>query len=104
MKINFNRPHSISLAYDSEHNFRWLNVYIKSFLEHHDLKHDGASDAFLKSPKGVMMLCKWISSHGLDVQYWEIDHRVREDMPPIAYGLDFKDDCPKFIESKLRYS
>jgi hypothetical protein len=104
MKINFNRPHSVSLAYDSEVNFRWLNWYIKGFLEHHDLKHDGASDAFLKSPRGVRILVDWIAAQGLQVSYWELDYRLPDDGPPIAYGLDFRDDCPNSIEAKLRHS
>jgi hypothetical protein len=104
MKLNFNRPHSILLAYDSEANVRWLNWYIQGFLEHHDLKHDGASNAFLMSPKGIRMLAEWIASQGLQVSYWEIDHRVKDDGLPLAYGLDFRDDCPHFIEAKLRHS
>lgn len=104
MKINFNRPHSISLDYDSGVNFRWLNEYIKGFFEHHDLKHDGASDAFLKGPRGVRVLADWIAAQGLQVSYWELDYRTGEDQPPLAYGLDFQDNCPKFIEAKLRYS
>jgi hypothetical protein len=104
MKLNFNRAHSISLAYDSEVNVRWLNAYIKGFLEHHDLKHDGASDALLMSPKGIKMLAEWIAASGVQVSYWEVDHRVKEDGPPIAFGLEFREDCPLFIEAKLRHS
>ncbi len=104
MRINFNRAHSVSLAYDSETDFKWLNAFIKGFLEHYDLKHDGASNAFLLSTNGIRMMGDWIATNGVQVSYWEIDHRVKEDGPPIAYGLDFQDDCPAFIEAKLRHS
>lgn len=104
MKINFNRPHSESLQ-SGEVRFGWLDAHLREFLRCHDLTIDTKTTDFIYSPVGIKIVGEWLAATtGMKVSYWEIDYRIREGAPPIAYGLDFCDDCPKFIEAKLRHT
>lgn len=100
MKLNFSNYRA---GKDSN---QWLNELAKEFLNEHDIVSNTKIRTWLRSRKGSKCFIDWLESRGWQVSYWELLPMVDEDGKKtyIAYGINIKDDCPKFVEYVLRNS
>lgn len=98
MKINFGLERSSK-------SFTWLTEIGKQFAEDHDMLWSARTRVYLKSKPGIKVLIEWLKAQGYQITYWELPPLINNlgTEEHIAYGMDIKDNCPKFIEAKLKY-
>lgn len=101
MRMNFNWESS---TVSNHPDPPWLQELMRRFAEHYDM--DISRNAVFRlmwSPAGIKKFAEWIEKEGWKVSYWELDLPTNQDDPsPVAFGLDIADDCPKFMEAKLK--
>lgn len=102
MKINLYKPktpHSVGRQ-------QFINSIYDRFACDHDLelydKVDHNARYFVESANGTEYIVIWLQSIGWKVRYWYIGPSyVGKD---IAYGFDFDETCPLYVEAMLRHS
>lgn len=102
MKINLNPKNSTTFERSSEDTYKRIRFYYKIlnlFCEEHDIS---GSEIIHTQPNIVKMLTKWLFDQGWNVKYWQIDNFDNDQEPLCAWGIEFDDKCPKFIELKLK--
>ena len=104
MKINFNGQSSIINAWRKKNLPIWFVTLNNQFFIEHDINEDSDGiHGFLCSEQYVIALANWLKAKGYNASYWCIDYHLRPDIKePYAFGIDIVDDCPCFVELKLR--
>lgn len=86
----------------------WLAAIAEEFMIEHDIKVSNTVWAWLKTRDGIRYFGEWLKEKGWEVTYWElppfVDPSKNGVIKYLGFGLDFKNDCPKFIEAKLKNS
>jgi hypothetical protein len=101
MRINFNMTTSKLLAsYRAEDVPTWLAKLLNNWFAAYDI-NDQCQYAYriTWSKEGAIHFHKWLEFEGFQVNFWEMDFRINDDIA--AFGIEFVDSCPKFIEAKL---
>ena len=103
MKINFNRLTSIILNKYCNKSPNWFNDLIFEFHNHYDLDSDDSEViGFMSSQTGTKTFVDWLKNSGYDAEYWEFQYYHEKCTTPVAFGINIKDTCEKFIELKLK--
>lgn len=100
MKFNLNSRTSET---KSELIHAILNSLVTEFCEEYDLYKSANASFDLKNYNGNLpMLVNWATAKGWLITTWEL--RNSNDNTLYAYGLDFNNECPYFMEARLKYS
>jgi hypothetical protein len=80
-----------------------LNTLINEFCTEYDIYDSHKAYVDLKDYNGnLQMLVNWATSKGWLMSTWEL--RNSNDNTLYAYGIDFDNECPYFMEARLKYS
>lgn len=102
MKINLNFRTANSLRH--EFASKLLEQFAAEFCEDHDIYPAQTTVADLKDYARLLpLLIDWAVSKGWKLTTWEL-RRPYGDNNLFAYGLEFDDSCPLFMEARLKYS
>ncbi len=102
MKFNLNSRTSRQ-RYGGEFIRIVLNKFVTEFCDEYDIYDSHKVSDNLKDYSGnLSMLVQWANSKGWSITTWEL--RNSADNTLYAYGLDFANDCPLFMEARLKYS
>ena len=102
MKYNLNKKSSNFCGVDVV--WEIIDEMILKFYEAHDIKVSATIKKYMVDwRRGLPELAKWMKTVGWDVEYWSLPD-VGDGSGPMAYGLDFDDSCPLFMEARLKYS
>jgi len=78
---------------------------ISEFCKDHDIIATYTVKKFLGDYKtGLPSVIAWASHQGWTVSMWTLPDDYVNSNGPLAYGLDFDDNCPYFMEARLKYS
>lgn len=102
MRINFNLD--TSRINNQEFNPPdWFRNQIDAFLEEWDLNPESGdvSNWFVDRKKGLPEFVKWLRANDWAANYYEMDHKYYGEIP-LSFGIEFKEDCPRFVEAKLK--
>ncbi len=102
MKFNLNTRTSKERG-NSDFIRALLQKFITEFCEEYDINNSNKASDNLRDYHGNLpMLIQWANSRGWSITTWEL--RNSNDNTQYAYGLDFANDCPLFMEARLKYS
>lgn len=103
MRFNLNRKTSLLFGYtqakEVTEQARFYTEACLAFCREHDIDYHAESHTFLNSPSGAETMSAWLGSKGWRVTAWIFNREIEE---PLAWGLNFDDDCPRFVEAKLK--
>ncbi len=105
IRINFNTSTSNTLHWKNGPGLpNWMKLVLEDFQKSYDSNFDSSYENHLYSEKGLKYVVNWLKSYGYKVAYWEMDFNTKPADNPyiLAYGIEFQEDCEKFIELKLR--
>lgn len=101
MRINFNCGTGRHLKEHDKPD--WLKRLVVQYLEEYDINaSNDQAQRFMYQPAGVRMFAEWLAETGFQAKYWEIDWRYDEGYHPIGFGIWFDEQCPRFVEAKLK--
>jgi hypothetical protein len=102
-RINFDTSTSSMLHWKKGTGMpSWLENLINEFKQAYNLLIEDEYKHYFTNEQGIKYLVTWLKEEGYDVEYWEFPFTVGENISIFGYGIKFKNDCPKFIEAKLR--
>ena len=109
VRINFNSSTSIHLHWKSTQALpNWVNCILKEFQIAYGSNFTESYEAYLTSKDGIQYIVKWLKDQGYKAEYWSMEFdQSRGDTIfkiTLAYGIEFQEDCEKFVELKLRSS
>lgn len=107
MRINLNGSTSVTMGWHMDKpDPPWFVHLTGRFCADYDMDFESQDvRVFLSSQQGIRILAHWLQEDGFRARYWEFDWRRNPDAhATIAYGIEFDDDCPKFVEVKLAHS
>jgi hypothetical protein len=103
----------INLSSYSSGQPKAIGVLVRQFAEAHSIKNIGLTKDYVATPSGARAFHRWLKSEGFLCEYWCLEPLVVVDPdnynPPrktikyLAFGITIQDDCPRFVELKLRY-
>lgn len=106
MRFNLNNKTSLLFGYDGTRQAsevteqaRFYAEACLSFCRDHDMQYHSDAHTYLNSPDGAQAMAGWLASKGWRVSAWRIDWELAD---PLAWGLNFEDRCPRFMEARLR--
>lgn len=93
----------------------WLIELIKRFAEAYDISTRSGTKvkSYLATPTGARTFATWMKSQGFQVEYWCLEPWIRIEntyntqrkiTEYLAFGIIVDDDCPRFVELKLRHA
>jgi hypothetical protein len=90
----------------------WLIELMRAFAEAYEIKNGLKLKAYIATPSGSRAFAAWLKSQGFRAEYWCLEPYVYiENYEPrrklteyLAFGIMIDDDCPRFIELKLRHA
>lgn len=102
MKFNLNKKSSTGRSVDTVDAII-LNMTIQ-FCQIHDIKCTAPVKRYMADHlRGLPRLVVWMKTLGWKVEYWSLPDSG-DGGGPLAYGLDFDNTCPLFMEARLKYS
>ena len=102
MKYNLNKISSTRRESDTVDAI--LNNMIFQFCQLHDIRCTSPVKRYIGDPmRGLPRLVAWMKTLGWNVEYWSLPD-AGDGNGPLAYGLDFENSCPLFMEARLKYS
>jgi len=102
MKINLHHG-TLGIA-RYEFSNKLLEQLVAEFCEEYNIQPSDTTIYELKDyNKQLPILVNWAVSTGWKINTWELK-RHPDNGNLFAYGLDFADDCPYFMEARLKYS
>lgn len=101
MRVNFNPGTSKLTGGDMDDDPEWLQYLRGQFMESWDLdiEDDSVVDWFY-SIEGTKAFLKWLRANDFAAKWWEI--QVSTGNAKLAWGIEFRDECPQFVEAKLK--
>lgn len=106
MRFNLNHKNSLLFGYEgraeaespTQQAIFYADICTR-FLEEHDMQYYKAVHIYLNSPDGAGEIADWLRGKGWRVEKWCVGESFDE---PLAWGLNFDDQCPRFAAAKLR--
>lgn len=83
----------------------WISILHNEWLTEYCIDTtyiNRAINEYKWSPAGTRHFADWLRQQSFKVDYWEIDYIPPSDTNPIAYGIMFDENCPRFIEEVLK--
>lgn len=81
-----------------------LENMIADFCSEHDVKITHTFKKYLADyRRGLPYLISWAKTKNWKVELWSLPD-LGDGSGSAAYGLDFDDNCPLFMEARLKYS
>lgn len=81
-----------------------LDNMIADFCREHDVKISTTFKKYLVDyRRGLPCLIEWAKTKNWKVKLWLLPD-FGDGSGSAAYGLEFDDDCPLFMEARLKYS
>lgn len=107
MRFNLNHKNSLLFGYQGPQQAKNITDAARFYYEictrfcaDYDIRYESGIHTHLHGPKGAADICSWLSTKGWNVEYWQLGDD--DDLGrPIAFGVHFADNCPRFIEAKL---
>ena len=97
MKIN------LSPFKKSKDSVPWLRAIAIEFCDEHELEFNVKARLWLRSRQGCEYFVKWLQARNWQASYWELPPLIdNNEEVYIGFGIEVKDDCPTFIEYKLK--
>ena len=94
MNVYFPEPSNSS-------RLNFLNNLYKRFGDAHEFNSCAYEVLdYIESPLGIKDIVNWLQELGWKVKFWQIGPKINGNL--IAYGFDFDENCPFFIEAMLR--
>lgn len=101
MRLNFN-PATAAIVEIPD----WLDDLQNQWLLYYGIDttyNNRTVNGYKWSTAGARHFAEWLSyHHAFKVDYWEIDYIPEESKAPVAYGIVFDENCPRFIEEVLK--
>ena len=109
VRINFNHSTSSALHWKMGTGMpNWMKLLLTEFQAAYGVLFIESYESYLMSTKGIQYIATWLKYQGYKANYWYMEFEyIRNNTTEttvLAYGLEFQEDCEKFIELKMRAS
>ena len=86
----------------------WVAELQREFALEHDIKVGNVLLSYIATPGGAKAFSEWLQRQGFEASFWCIEPLIsydsygRKQFEHIGFGIDFKDNCQKLTEVKLK--
>lgn len=88
----------------------WLDLLMRDFAAEYEIRYGEKVKSYCATPTGAKTFVSYLKQAGFKAEYWCLEPLVTKEaynssktIEYLAFGVIFNEDCPHFIELKLKY-